>query len=313
MGARSAGALGLDYKLPLLRWEQGGRSIVLSRRAILKAEAEVKAVETRRRLEVGAEFDGVVTRVQPFGAFVDIGGLEGLLHVSRMGRGHVTDPSRIVSPGQTLKVTVTKIDNVDAGKGRIALAATDLGPDPGSRPVNSSSRRCVRGHVVRNTDFGAFVNVLPVIDGLVHATELQRHADAGGRSCKSARTRRAHHARRRRQAARVPVAALGEPPPRRQRAKDARPRCRATPRPPASASRVVAGRRTAAPRARSAARGRAIAPFAAGSSLTHTMAEQLGACAASSDPTVTHPGHQHRSARVRPRRPLSGGPHALRS
>jgi small subunit ribosomal protein S1 len=272
--------VGQTYNFRILRWEQGGRSIVLSRRAILKAEAEVKAVETRRRLEVGAEFDGIVTRVQPFGAFVDIGGIEGLLHVSRMGRGHVTDPSRIVSPGQPLKVTVTKIDDVDAGKVRIALAATDLGPDPWATAGEQLVENAVlRGRVVRNTEFGAFVNVVPGIDGLVHATELQRHVDAGGTPLQvgaeiDVRITRVDGDKRR-----VSLSLRLEPPPRsatretreggdfRRDGRESR-----HPREPRG------GRPGGRPRREREREGdRESTPFAAGSSLTHTMAEQLGA------------------------------------
>lgn len=168
--------LGQTYAFRILRWENGGRNIVLSRRAILKLEAESKAVETRQRLAIGAEFDGIVTRVQPFGAFVDIGGLEGLLHVSRMGRGHVPDPGQMVSPGQTIRVRVSRIESAGAGKERIALARADLGPDPWEQ-IGETLREgeVVGGRVVRLTDFGAFVTLQPGIDGLVHISELSAH------------------------------------------------------------------------------------------------------------------------------------------
>ena len=165
--------LGQTYTFRILRWENGGRNIVLSRRAVLKQEAEAKAADTRKRLEVGSEFDGVVTRVQPFGAFVDIGGLEGLLRVSRMGRGHVQDPTHVLTPGQQLRVRVTRLESAGGGKERIALAAADLGPDPWEEAGAALQEgQVVTGRVARLTDFGVFVTLLPGIDGLVHISEL---------------------------------------------------------------------------------------------------------------------------------------------
>jgi len=271
------------YNFRILRWEQGGRSIVLSRRAILREEAEAKATETRRRLEVGSEFDGIVTRVQPFGAFVDIGGIEGLLHVSRMGRGHVTDPSQIVTPGQTLRVTVTKIESVDTPKARIALAATDLGPDPWATAGEQLTENAVlHGRVVRMTEFGAFVNLLPGIDGLLHATELQRHTGAGGAPPQvgdemDVRVTRVDGDKRR-----VSLSLRLEPPPPRAAAREARDRNDAGDRREVREGRrdTRGGRPGGRPRRdrdRERDPGHENTPFAAGSSLTHTMAEQLGA------------------------------------
>ena len=274
--------VGQTYSFRILRWEQGGRSIVLSRRAILKEEADAKAVETRRKLEVGAEFDGTVTRVQPFGAFVDIGGIEGLLHVSRMGRGHITDPAQVVHPGQPLRVTVTKIDNGDSGKSRIALAATDLGPDPWATAGEQLRENTVlRGRLVRMTEFGAFVNVLPGIDGLVHVTDLQRHAEAGGAVPQvgdeiDVRVTRLDSDKRR-----VSLSLRLEPPPPRFAAREARDSRDGRDSRDSRDARPSRDARTGRPgrprRDRDREPERESAPFAAGSSLTHTMADQLGA------------------------------------
>lgn len=165
--------VGQTYSFRVLRWEDGGRNIVLSRRAVLKEEDAARAVETRQRLEVGAEFEGLVTRVQPFGAFVDIGGLEGLLHVSRLGHTHVQDATTVLSPGQKIKVRITRLESAGKGKERIALAATDPGPDPWEEAaVKLREGEVVSGRVVRHAEFGVFVNLLPGIDGLLHISEL---------------------------------------------------------------------------------------------------------------------------------------------
>lgn len=171
--------VGKLFTFRVLRWENGGRTIILSRRAMLKEESEAKAAETRTHLAVGGEFDGIVKRVQPFGAFVDIGGIEGLLHVSRIGRGHYTDATQIVTPGQPVKVRVTRIDDsAGSGKERIALAAPDFGPDPWEKAGETlHAGDIVSGRVMRLAEFGAFVNVAPGIDGLVHISELQPPAE----------------------------------------------------------------------------------------------------------------------------------------
>ncbi|MFQ5600292.1 MAG: 30S ribosomal protein S1, partial [Candidatus Krumholzibacteriia bacterium] len=165
--------VGRNFTFRVLRWEKSGRNIVVSRRAILKEESKRLAEETRKRLEVDAEFDGVVSRVQPFGAFVDLGGLEGLLHISRMGHGHIDDPSTVVSPGKKVRVRVVKLENPGTKKERIALALADLGPDPWDNIGSELQEGAViEGTVVRLTPFGAFVRLGLGVDGLVHVSEL---------------------------------------------------------------------------------------------------------------------------------------------
>jgi small subunit ribosomal protein S1 len=254
--------VGQNFVFRVLRWENGGRNIVLSRRAVLKAEAEQKSVGTREKLAVGAEFDGIVKRVQPFGAFVDIGGVEGLLHVSRMGRGGVTDPAAVVSAGQTVRVLVTRIDNPGSGKERIALAAPDLGPDPWeSARETLHEGDTLRGRVVRLAEFGAFVHVAPGIDGLLHVSELPRRGDDGTEPPAiqpgdevEVRILKIDWEKKRVSLSMRPVPAARPPRearrPRRDRDRDREP-ARDRPREPS--------------------------PFATGGSLTHTMAEQLGA------------------------------------
>jgi small subunit ribosomal protein S1 len=224
-----------------------------------------------------------VTRVQPFGAFVDIGGIEGLLHVSRMGRGHITDPAQVVHPGQTLRVSVTKIDSGDSGKSRIALAATDLGPDPWATAGEQLRENAVvRGRLVRMTEFGAFVNLLPGIDGLVHVTDLQRHAESGGTPPQVGDEIEVRVTRLDSDKRRVSLSMRLEPPPPRAAAREGREtrdgrdgrEARERPGREARSGRPGRPRRD---RDRDREAERESAPFAAGSSLTHTMADQLGA------------------------------------
>src|SRR5439155_15531597 len=119
--------------------------------------------DTHRNITPGAELTGTIKTFTPFGAFVDLGGIEGLLHVSEMSRRRVTDPKEVVTVGQEVRVKVIKIEN--DGK-RISLSMKDQEPDPwsdvGDRyPAGTQ----FSGRIVRTTDFGLFVEVEPGIDG----------------------------------------------------------------------------------------------------------------------------------------------------
>lgn len=165
--------VGKTFRFRVLRWENGGRNIVVSRRPILREEAKRRASETRKRLEEGAEFEGIVTRLQPFGAFVDLGGLEGLLHVSRMGYTRVEHPSAVVAKGDKVRVRVVSVENPGTRKERIALALADLGPDPWDNVHEQLKEGDVlTGTVVRLVPFGVFVRLPNGMDGLVHVSEL---------------------------------------------------------------------------------------------------------------------------------------------
>ncbi|MBK5260775.1 MAG: S1 RNA-binding domain-containing protein [Thermoanaerobaculia bacterium] len=158
----------LDFRVTEL--SEDGRRIVVSRAALIKEESAARAVETRKAIVPGAELTGRVKTITPFGAFVDLGGIDGLLHVSEMSRRRVTDPKDAVSVGQEVRVKVIKVDN--DGK-RISLSMKDQEPDPWSDvadryPVGSQ----FSGKIVRSTDFGYFVEVEPGLDGLVHLSQL---------------------------------------------------------------------------------------------------------------------------------------------
>ncbi len=151
------------------------RDIVLSRRALLEAEAHKKAAETREKLHVGAQLEGTVTSVRDFGAFVDLGGLEGLIHVSELGYGRVAHPKDVLSPGQKVKVEVVKIDAAKEGeKGeRIGLSMKALQQDPWSQAAaNLHEGDKLKGKVVRLQPFGAFIELFPGVDGLAHISAL---------------------------------------------------------------------------------------------------------------------------------------------
>jgi small subunit ribosomal protein S1 len=149
---------------------EDGRRIVVSRAALLKEAAAERAAETRNRIVPGAELTGRIKTLTPFGAFVDLGGIDGLLHVSEMSRRRVTDPKDVVQIGQEVHVKVIKIEN--DGK-RISLSMKDQEPDPWSDVADRYAPGTqFTGRIVRSTDFGYFVEVEPGVDGLVHVSQL---------------------------------------------------------------------------------------------------------------------------------------------
>jgi small subunit ribosomal protein S1 len=164
----------LDFRVTKL---EGGRrpNLVVSRRAILEEDQRRRAAETRAQLHEGAVLSGVVTSLKDYGAFVDIGGLEGMIHISELALSRVKHPSELLSIGQTVEVSVLRIEPSSAPQGRekIALSIRALAPDPWNDvqttyPVGQQ----VRGTVSRLQPFGAFVELAPGIEGLVHISEL---------------------------------------------------------------------------------------------------------------------------------------------
>lgn len=165
--------VGNAYTFQIIAFERGGRNIVLSRRKILEVEGKEAAEKTRETLAVGMEFEGAVRRLQPYGAFVDLGGVDGLVHVSEISRGHVADPRDVLKVGQKVKVQVIALENLGGERERISLSMKVLEKDPwDGAETKWAAGSIVNGKVVRLTDFGAFVELSPGIDGLVHVSEI---------------------------------------------------------------------------------------------------------------------------------------------
>ena len=149
------------------------KRLVLSRRAILERENQEKKQELLGSLAVGQTLDGVVTKLMDFGAFVDIGGAEGLVHVSKMSWDRVSHPSEVLEPGQQVQV---KVEKINAGDGKISLSYRDTLENPWAKidqkyPMGA----VVDGTVSRIAQFGAFVKLEPGVEGLVHISELAHH------------------------------------------------------------------------------------------------------------------------------------------
>jgi small subunit ribosomal protein S1 len=166
--------VGQTLPFRIIEYKEGGRRVVISRRALLEEERRSEADKTRSRLQVGDEIEGTVVRLQPFGAFVDIGGLDGLVHVSELRHGRVTNPAEATGVGQKLKVKVIGIENLGAEKGeRISLSARALETDPWSTVGEQLAVGMVaQGRVLRLMNYGAFVEVLPGVEGLLHLSEM---------------------------------------------------------------------------------------------------------------------------------------------
>lgn len=165
----------LKFKISRLEEKDKGRpNIILSRRALLQEEEQARAAVAREKLAVGAVLEGTVTSLTSYGAFVDLGGIEGLLHVSEISHTRVNDPKEVLSVGQPVEVQVTKIEKGKDGKGeRISLSRRSLERDPWQDAVSRFPEGTkVNGKVVRLETFGAFVELAPGLDGLVHISQL---------------------------------------------------------------------------------------------------------------------------------------------
>ena len=146
------------------------RNLVLSRRILLEREREENREKLWKELAEGQVRSGVVRSVKDFGAFVDLGGVDGLLHVSEMSWARVKDAAEVVQPGQTLKVIVLKIDH-ERRKLSLGLKQLTASPWDDVQTKYIPGHR-VKGKVTRIMDFGAFVELEPAVEGLIHVSEL---------------------------------------------------------------------------------------------------------------------------------------------
>jgi small subunit ribosomal protein S1 len=145
-------------------------SLVVSRAQVLKDEREAAADQAWSRIAPGAELDGTVKSIRDFGVFVDLGGVDGMVHVSELSHRGAVRPSQVAKVGEAVRV---KVLEADRGKGRIALSIKALEPDPWAEvPGRFPAGSAFEGTVARKTDFGVFVELLPGVDGLIHVSQL---------------------------------------------------------------------------------------------------------------------------------------------
>ena len=170
--------IGRVYTFRITDYRDDGRKFVVSRRALQEDEARAKAEELRQTLTVGAVVTGRVASVRDFGAFVDLGGIQGLLHVSEMGWSRVNDPSQMFKPGDEITVKILRMES-KAGEDKIALGLKQLTDDPWSQAAEKyPAGQVVQGQVSRLAEFGVFVELEPGVVGLVPVSEAGLSAQA---------------------------------------------------------------------------------------------------------------------------------------
>ena len=161
----------LDFRVT--RYAEGGRNIVVSRRTILEEHAAKAAEETRKKLVPEAILSGTVVSLADFGAFVDLGGVQGLVPMSELSHARVERAGDRVRVGESVTVKVLRVDEE---RGKVTLSLRALEGDPWTAvPARLRERQVVRGRAVRAADFGVFVELLPGVDGLLHTSEIPRH------------------------------------------------------------------------------------------------------------------------------------------
>jgi small subunit ribosomal protein S1 len=164
------GYIGQELEVRVIKLNKKRGNVVVSRKEILEEEQNVRKSVTLEHLEEGAVFTGVVKNLTDYGAFVDMGGLDGLLHITDMSWGRLTHPRDLVNVGDEIQVKVLKFDK---DKQRVSLGFKQLTPDPWldateRYPIGAQ----VRGRVLSVTDYGAFVELEQGIEGLVHVSEM---------------------------------------------------------------------------------------------------------------------------------------------
>ena len=159
-----------DIPVKIIKLNRRRGNVVVSRKLAVEQEATERKTLTLEHLEEGSVLTGVVKNLTEYGAFIDLGGIDGLLHVTDMSYGRVNHPSEVVHPGDEITVKVLKFDRQ---RERVSLGMKQLAPDPweGVLERYSVNSRVV-GRVVNVTDYGAFVELEPGVEGLIHVTEM---------------------------------------------------------------------------------------------------------------------------------------------
>jgi small subunit ribosomal protein S1 len=162
--------IGQKGRFAILKFNRSRGNVVVSRRAVLERERSALKEETLRVLEEGIILEGAVKNITDYGAFVDLGGLDGLLHITDMSWGRISHPSEVINVGDQVKVVVLKYD---PERERVSLGMKQIMPDPWTTaaeryPVGMR----IRGKVVSITDYGAFVELEKGVEGLIHVSEM---------------------------------------------------------------------------------------------------------------------------------------------
>ncbi|MCB9778067.1 MAG: 30S ribosomal protein S1 [Alphaproteobacteria bacterium] len=162
--------IGVEFEFRIIKFNKRRGNIVLSRRVLLEEERQEKRKETLKDLHVGAIMTGQVKNITDYGAFIDLGGIDGLLHITDMTWGRINHPSEMVEVGQSMEVKVLKFD---AETQRVSLGYKQIRPDPWEEvDIKYPVGAIVRGKVVSMPDYGCFVELEDGIEGLVHISEM---------------------------------------------------------------------------------------------------------------------------------------------
>jgi small subunit ribosomal protein S1 len=175
----------LQFRVTRYEDDRRGANVVLSRRALLEEAMQSRAAETRGKLVVGAVLPGVVTALKEFGAFVDVGGIEGLLPASEIGFQRGTRPADVLTVGQPVTVAVMRVEKRDDPRRpeQVSFSLKSLERDPWQDAAAAlPAGTLTRGQVTRVEQFGAFVELRPGVEGLLHVSEL-----GGGKPLRHAR------------------------------------------------------------------------------------------------------------------------------
>ena len=171
----------VGQKLEFLVTKVDSRDVVLSRRALLDRQAGDAREKLAGKLVVGAVLEGKVSSIRDFGAFIDLGGIEGLLPGSELSHDRSLKPADVVKVGDSVSVQILRLEQDDKQKQKITLSLKALSGDPWDSIAKEMTENSVReGRVVRTAAFGAFVQLAPGLDGLLHVSEMSGELDAQG-------------------------------------------------------------------------------------------------------------------------------------
>ena len=164
------GFLRQEIEVRVIKLNRKRGNVVVSRKAVLEEVSGKKKAETLANIEEGVVLEGTVKNITDYGAFIDLGGIDGLLHIIDMSWGRIQSPNDIIKVGDEIQVKVLKFDRE---KERISLGYKQLLPDPWQSVAERFPKGShVRGKVVSLTDYGAFIEIEPGVEGLVHVTEM---------------------------------------------------------------------------------------------------------------------------------------------
>ena len=165
--------MGQKLECKVIELNRSRNNVVLSRRAVLEEERKEVREQILGRLQPGQVVEGKISNIVDFGAFVDLEGIDGLIHISELSWSHVNHPSEVVSISDTVRV---KVLDIDRDRQRISLGLKQTQEDPWQRVLNEYKEGdVVEGKVTKIVAFGAFVQILPGVEGLVHISELAQH------------------------------------------------------------------------------------------------------------------------------------------